>query len=258
MTPSLKSKTAMNDSGQFRRHATGVSGFSVIELVIVSAVLISLAALGGMAYRSYMASVKETLSKQQNDKITEQVDTAVGFVVRGANAGLGSQVTGYAITEMSTCGEFLDALKVQLQDLRNPYDGSPAITFSSAYSWQHKRGKTRITCYRLFGADISNGRACKMKDASIMVTHFKFDCGGRCGDPMCEYPSGHCGGQTPGTWIYGGQIEKFYGKAEHRYYMLPDNTIATAPWGGPWPDFTYAQSVCPGYSMSVIPKEADY
>ena len=132
MTPSLKSKTAMNDSGQFRRHATGVSGFSVIELVIVSAVLISLAALGCMAYRSYMASVKETLSKQQNDKITEQVDTAVGFVVRGANAGLRSQVTGYPITEMSTCGEFLDALKVQLQDLRNPYDGSPAITFSSA------------------------------------------------------------------------------------------------------------------------------
>ena len=43
----------------------------------------------------------------------------------------------------------------------------------------------------------------------------------------------------PGTWIYGGQIEKFYGKAEHRYYMLPDNTIASAPWGGPWPDFTY-------------------
>ena len=64
--------------------------------------------------------------------------------------------------------------------------------------------------------------------------------------------------RPPGTWIYGGQIEKFYGKAEHRYYMLPDNTIATAPWGGPWPDFTYAQSVCPGYSMSVIPKEADY
>lgn len=150
-------------------------GFSSLELLIVAAILISLGALGTIAYRSYMASVKETLSKQQNDKITEQVDTAVGFVVRGANAGLGSQVTGYAITEMSTCGEFLDALQVQLQDLRNSYNGSPAITFSSAYSWQHKRGKIRIICYRLFGADISNGRACKMKDAGIRVTHYKFD-----------------------------------------------------------------------------------
>ena len=83
----------------------------MIELMIVSAVLISLAALGGMAYRSYVDSVTETLSKQQNNKITEQVDTAVGFVVRGANAGLHSQVTGYPITEMSTCGEFIDALK---------------------------------------------------------------------------------------------------------------------------------------------------
>ena len=107
-------------------------GFSSIELLIVGAVLISLAALGGMAYRSYLAGVKETLSKQQKDKITEQVDTQVDLVIRGANAGLRSQVTGYPITEMSTCGEFLDALKIQLQDLKNPYDGSPAITFSSA------------------------------------------------------------------------------------------------------------------------------
>ena len=132
MTPSLQTKTAVNDDGQFRRHAKGVSGFSMIELMIVGAVLISLAALGGMAYRSYLAGVKETLSKQQKDKITEQVDTQVDLVIRGANAGLRSQVTGYPITEMSTCGEFLDALKIQLQDLKNPYDGSPAITFSSA------------------------------------------------------------------------------------------------------------------------------
>ena len=73
-----------------------------------------------------------------------------------------------------------------------------------------------------------------MKNAGIRVTHYKYDCGGD-GDPLCKYPSKDCGGQTPGTWIYRGQIEKFYGKAEHRYYMLPDNTIATAPWGGPWP-----------------------
>ena len=167
-------------------------------------------------------------------------------------------MTGYPITEMSTCGEFMDALKVQLQDLQNPYDSSPAITFSSNYSWEQKRGKIRITCFKLFDASPSNGRECRMKDAGIRVTHYKYDCGGRCGDPMCEYSSGDCGGQTPGTWIYGGQIEKFYGKAEHRYYMLPDDTIATAPWCGPWPDFTYAQSVCPGYTMSVVPKEADY
>ena len=134
MTPSLQTKTAVNDDGQFRRHAKGVSGFSMIEMMIVGAVLISLAALGGVAYQSYLASVKETFRKQQSSRITEQVETNVGLVVRGANAGLRSQVTGYPITEMSTCGEFLDALKVQLQDLRNPYDDPPAITFSSAYS----------------------------------------------------------------------------------------------------------------------------
>ena len=75
-------------------------GFSSIELLIVAAILISLAALGGVAYQSYLASVKETLSKQQSSRITEQVETNVGLVIRGANARLRSQVTGYPITEM--------------------------------------------------------------------------------------------------------------------------------------------------------------
>ena len=119
-----------------RGPGTGASlpGFSVIELLIVGVVLTSLAALGGFAYQAYLADVRETLSKQQNDKITEQVDINVDLIIAGATSGLRSQGTGYPITEMSTCGDFLDALKTQLQDLKNPYDGSPAITFSSGYS----------------------------------------------------------------------------------------------------------------------------
>lgn len=235
-----------------RGPGTGASlpGFSMIELLIVGVVLTSLAALGGFAYQAYLADVRETLSKQQNDKITEQVDINVDLIIAGATSGLRSQGTGYPITEMSTCGDFLDALKTQLQDLKNPYDGSPAITFSSGYSWQQKRGKIRITCYKIKGGDISNGRACKMKDAGIMVTHFKNNCGGKCGDPMCEYPGGDCVAAPINGWVHGGQIDKFYGNVEVNNITNADNETIV--------NWAYATSVCPGYHYNTIPKEADY
>ena len=237
--------SATSGRSDSRLQRVALPGLSAVELLIVGAVLASLATLGGFAYQSYMMDVRETLSKQQNERITEQVATNFDLVIRGANAGLRSQVTGYPITELSTCGEFMDALKVQLQDLKNPYDGSPAITFSSNYSWEQKRGKI-------------NGRECKMKDAGIRVTHYKYDCGGRCGDPACIYPSNDCGGHTGGGWVFGGQIEKFYGTVEHRYVTFPDGTIARLPNGDPWVDWSYATSVCPGYSYTTIPKEPDY
>ena len=186
-------------------------GFSMIELMIVGAVLVSLATLGGFAYQSYMLSVQTTLGDQQREKITEQISTSVDLVVRGANAGLRSQTTGYPITELSTCDDFMAALKVQLQDLRNPYDGSPALTFSSGYDWEHKRGKVRITCFKLNGAGPYNGGSCKMNKAGIRVTYFHHHCGGACTDPKCQYPGSDCGGVTEPGWVHGVQTDMFLG-----------------------------------------------
>ena len=236
----------------------GRAGYSMVELLIVGAVLASLATLGGFAYQSYLKSVKLSLGDQQRDRITEQVVNAVGLVSRGADAGLRSTVSGYPITDMSTCGEFLDALKIQLQKLSNPYDGSPAITFFSGYSWQQKRGKIRITCYRMHATSPSNGRQCKMKDAGIRVTYYRYDCGGRCGDPLCQYPATDCGDHTPGTWVDAGQQDTFYGKVDHRYVKYDNGTVKEPPWGGPLADFAWAEAQCPGYTMSFVGKEADY
>ena len=238
--------------------AAGRAGFSMVELLIVGAVLASLAALGGFAYQTYLRNVKLTIGDQQRDRITEQVDSSVGLVSRGADAGLRSTVTGYPITDMSTCGEFLDALKIQLQNLSNPYDGSPAVTFYSGYSWQQKRGKIRITCYRMHDTSPSNGRQCKMKDAGIRVTYYRYDCGGRCGDPLCQFPAADCGDHTPGVWVTAGQQDIFYGKVD-RVNVLHDNgTVKEAPWGGPLADFAWAEAQCPGYTMSSVARETDY
>ena len=100
------------------------------------------------------------------------------------------------------------------------------------------------------GGDISNGRSCKMKDAGKMVTHFKNNCGGKCGDPMCEYPGGDCVDAPIDGWVHGGQIDKFYGNVETNNITNADNETIV--------NWAYATSVCPGYHYNTIPKEADY
>lgn len=237
----------------------GRTGFSMVELLIVGALLASLATLGGFAYHSYLKSVKRTLSEQQHETVIEQVSNAVGLVSRGADAGLRSTVTGYPITDMSTCDDFMAALKVRLWKLRNPYDGSPAVTFSSGYDWEHKRGKIRITCFKLNRAGPYNGGACKMNKAGIRVTYYHLDCGGACNSPSCQYPGSGCGGATEPGWVYGGQTDKFFGGYENRYLKMPGGAIIQAPWGGPMPDYGWAQAECgSGYGWKIIPKEPDY
>ena len=68
----------------------------MIELTVVGVVLTSLAA-GGLLGLS--GDVRETLSKQQNDKITEQVDINVDLIIAGATSGIRSQGT----TSMPKC-----------------------------------------------------------------------------------------------------------------------------------------------------------
>ena len=202
--------------------------------------------------------MKIDLRDQQFMSVEEQIKTDFDLILKGVDTGLRVPGTGMPVTAQSSCTDFVRALDVRLRNARNPFDQTRTLTLSGDQGQYHKQGKVRLTCFRLWGAGASNSGACPMHEAGIRVTSFRVSCGWRCGTSHCTYPGADCRGQTPGTWIYGGQIEKFYGKAEHRYYMLPDNTIATAPWGGPWSDFTYAQSVCPGYTMSVVPKEADY
>ena len=50
-----------------RARRCGMAGLSTVELMIVGAVLGSLATLGTLAYQAYLSDVRQTLSKQQND-----------------------------------------------------------------------------------------------------------------------------------------------------------------------------------------------
>ena len=168
-------------------------------------------------------------------------------------------VSGTRITPESACGEFLDVLQESLPDVRNPYDGSPAITFSTDYDVRQKRGKIRIVCYKLERYFPANGDTCLMKDAGIRITYFKYNCGGRCGAFTCTYPGSECGDRPViDCWQSGAQEEKFFGSVEKRFVTQLDGTILKTPFGDPLVDVAYGKSVCPGFTLYQRPREPDY
>ena len=253
----MKLQPSDSKSGSYRRR--GMPGFSMVEMLVVSAILIILAATASVAYTNYMLQVNTDLSGHQRDDLDEQIDVAVTLIHSGANSGLVDPGSGGAVTNESTCSEFLDSLKARTAHLRNPFDGSPAVTFSTAYDIHQKRGKIRITCYRMHNDTAANGGSCSLRNAGIRITHFKYNCGGKCGASTCTFPDSDCGdGPVVDGWTHGAQIDKFYGTVEARFLTHDNGTVKLHPWGDPMVDTAYANSACPGYGTYSRPKEADY
>ena len=73
-------------------------GFSSIELLIVAAILISLGALGTIAYRSYITNVKIDLRDQQFMSVEEQIKTDFDLILKGVDTGLRVPGTGMPVT----------------------------------------------------------------------------------------------------------------------------------------------------------------
>ena len=235
------------------------AGFSTVEILVVMVILAILGSIGTVAYTTYMTQIKNDLSTRQKGNVVEHVAAAVDLISSGADSGLTVPGTNTRITSESTCAEFLEGLKASTAAMRNPYDGSPAVTFSTDYERYHKRGKIRITCYKLHRLTAANGGSCKMSEAGIRVTYFKYNCGGLCNSPRCIYPGSDCGnGPVINNWTYGAQTEKYYGKVEARFLKSDNGTVKLHSDGGPKIDMNYGRAVCPPSSTERIPKEADY
>ena len=227
------------------RHSFG--GFSTIELLVVIVILGSLGAMAALAYQSYMTTVKITLSTNQMLTIEDRIKTDFDLTLKGIDTGLRLPGTDQPITAMSTCRDFIAAMKVRLAPYRNPFDRSPAVTYSSKGSTDHKEGKVRVTCYKLFHHGTINGADCPLHEAAIRITKFKVPCGALCNDPRCNYYGASCRGHDLSVWYAGMQEEIFVGKLLQAY--TDDGNL----------DIGAARNAC-GMSFRAenVPLEADY
>lgn len=187
-------------------------GFSIIELLIVIAILISLGAIAALAYKTYMTSVKIDLSVNQMLRIEDRIKTDFELTLNGVDTGLRVPGADQPITSESTCRDFVTAIKERLKPYKNPFDRSPAVTYSSYSNLHHKEGKVRVTCYKLFHHGTINGADCPLREAAIRITKFKVPCGSKCVHPNCIYSGASCRGHDPKVWYAGMQEEIFVGK----------------------------------------------
>ena len=231
----------------------------MVELLVVLAIIGSLAAIGLVMYVSSVDTIKTDLANVQTADVIKRVETVSELVTRGVESGLVGPVSGTRTTPGSTCGEFLDVLQQSLPDVRNALDRLPAITFSTDYDVRQKRGKIRIVCYKVERYLPANGDTRLIKDTGIRISYFKYNLGGSCGAFTCTYPGSEYGDKPIIVgWQYSAQEEKFFGSVEKRFVTQLDGTILKTPFGDPLVDVAYGKSVCPGFTLYQRPREPDY
>lgn len=224
-------------------------GFSTIELLVVIAILGSLAAMVALAYQTYLTTVKINVSTNQMLTIEDRIKTDFDLTLKGVDTGLRLPGTDQPITAMSTCRDFVAAMKVRLAPYKNPFDLSPAVTYSSLHNIHHKEGKVRVTCYKLFHHGTINGADCPLHKSAIRITKFKVPCGALCNDPRCNYYGASCRGHDLTVWYAGMQEEIFVGKLLKAYAPPDTNTL----------DINAARAACGmAFRAESVPLEADY
>ena len=136
--------------------------------------------------------------------------------------------TGEAITGELTCDEYVRSLAQNYSQLRNPYDGSPMIILWDGWRTFQKRGKVRITCYKVHKGTTASGSHCPSSKSGIRVDTFFTDCGAACNSVQCTISKKDCSTLNKKAAT---EFEK-YETNELFPAVLPANGANTLDWNG--------------------------
>ncbi|SMF77327.1 type II secretion system protein [Candidatus Pelagibacter sp. HIMB1321] len=229
-------------------------GFSLVELLVVVAIIGVLAGVGTVGYQSYVEASKVKAFEQNVRTIVKAIDFEYLVVKNRLGSALdevdsSNMLTGGKIDADSTCETFNFTIKKHFEHFENPWNRTKKmITVDTQGQAGHKQGQVQITCQRSQG--FLNGWNCKIQDSLFHIIAYYRDGSEQAGAGAVDTSNELGGTRQAGSTVY----SKWYNRG---YTNPPDADRSTL--GQPYMTTSAGTALCgsSGYTRGAIAISTD-